>query len=145
LTIPRDGFARSRAGLLEAEAQEFAADVADLLLCTVSDEAPITAYVFGGVTGTGTDVVRAFFLATGRTILEAVLLDETGPVRDDRLYRYASMAWSPATERAYVREAAAFCRAVAGLSAKARLWCRADRGSQPNAAARSSPSLPRLR
>jgi hypothetical protein len=32
---------------LEAEAQEFAADVADLLLCTVSDEAPITAYVRG--------------------------------------------------------------------------------------------------
>ncbi|HEX8864476.1 MAG TPA: HAD-IIIC family phosphatase, partial [Lentzea sp.] len=49
---------------------------------------------------------------------EALLVDEVGPARDDRLYRYASMAWSAATERAYAREAAAFCRAVAGRSAK---------------------------
>ncbi|MBM7863780.1 HAD-IIIC family phosphatase [Lentzea nigeriaca] len=50
--------------------------------------------------------------------LEAVLVDEAGPVRDERLYRYASMAWSAVAERAYAREAAAFCRAVAGRSAK---------------------------
>jgi FkbH-like protein len=49
---------------------------------------------------------------------EALLVDEAGPVRDERLYRYASMAWSAAAEQVYAREAAVFCRAVAGLSAK---------------------------
>ncbi len=49
---------------------------------------------------------------------EALLADEAGPVRDERLHRYASMAWSATAEQAYAREAAAFCRAVAGLSAK---------------------------
>jgi energy-coupling factor transport system substrate-specific component len=46
-----------------------------LVVTGIVVSAPITAYLFGGVTGTGTDVVRAFFLATGRSILEAVLLE----------------------------------------------------------------------
>jgi energy-coupling factor transport system substrate-specific component len=46
-----------------------------IMVAAIIVSAPITAYLFGGVTGTGTDVVRAFFLATGRTILEAVLLE----------------------------------------------------------------------
>jgi FkbH-like protein len=50
--------------------------------------------------------------------LEAALVDQPAPVRDERLYRFASMAWTPATEASYVREAAALCRAVAGLSKK---------------------------
>ena len=50
--------------------------------------------------------------------LETVLMDQQDPVRDDRLYQFASMAWTPATELTYAREAAAFCRAVAGLSKK---------------------------
>ncbi|MEV4413089.1 HAD-IIIC family phosphatase [Catellatospora sp. NPDC049609] len=49
---------------------------------------------------------------------EALLADHPGPVRDDRLYRFASMAWTIGTEAAYAREAAAFCRVTAGLSAK---------------------------
>ncbi|GIE37007.1 HAD-superfamily phosphatase, subfamily IIIC:FkbH [Actinoplanes italicus] len=49
---------------------------------------------------------------------EAVLVEHPGPVRDERLYRYARMAWSVAAERLYAGEAARFCRAVAGLSAK---------------------------
>jgi energy-coupling factor transport system substrate-specific component len=35
--------------------------------------APITAFLFGGVTGSGTDAVVAFFLATGNNILTSVL------------------------------------------------------------------------
>ncbi|MEV0457303.1 HAD-IIIC family phosphatase [Catellatospora methionotrophica] len=49
---------------------------------------------------------------------EALLADHPGPVRDDRLYRFASMAWTIGAEAAYAREAAAFCRVTAGLSAK---------------------------
>jgi energy-coupling factor transport system substrate-specific component len=46
-----------------------------IMLVGIVVSAPITAYLFGGVTGTGTDVVRAFFLATGSSILEAVFLE----------------------------------------------------------------------
>jgi FkbH-like protein len=49
---------------------------------------------------------------------EAVLVEHPGPLRDERLYRYARMAWSVAAERRYAAEAARFCRAAAGLSAK---------------------------
>ncbi|WP_405164784.1 HAD-IIIC family phosphatase [Nocardia sp. NBC_01499] len=49
---------------------------------------------------------------------EALLSDHPGPVRDDRLYHFAGMAWTPAVELAYAREAAAFCRATAGLAKK---------------------------
>lgn len=35
--------------------------------------APISAYLFGGVTGAGTDLVVAFFRATGASVLEAAL------------------------------------------------------------------------
>jgi FkbH-like protein len=49
---------------------------------------------------------------------ETVLVDESTPVRDERMYRFASMAWTPAVEAGYAREAAAFCRAVAGLARK---------------------------
>lgn len=35
--------------------------------------APITAFVFGGITGTGSSAVVGFFLATGSNVLESVL------------------------------------------------------------------------
>ena len=35
--------------------------------------APITVYVFGGVTGTGSDAVTTFFLATGGSLFQAVV------------------------------------------------------------------------
>jgi energy-coupling factor transport system substrate-specific component len=46
-----------------------------IMVTAIIVSAPITAYLFGGVTGSGTDAIRAFFLATGRSILEAVLLE----------------------------------------------------------------------
>lgn len=49
---------------------------------------------------------------------EALLADHPGPVRDDRLYQFAGMAWTPAVELDYAREAAAFCRATTGLTKK---------------------------
>jgi FkbH-like protein len=49
---------------------------------------------------------------------EAVLADHAGPVRDDRLYQFAGMAWTPGVELAYAREAAGFARAMSGLSKK---------------------------
>jgi FkbH-like protein len=50
--------------------------------------------------------------------LETLLVDHDGPVRDERLYRFASMAWTPSVERRYAHEAATFCRAVLGRTAK---------------------------
>ncbi|QJS09494.1 HAD-IIIC family phosphatase [Streptomyces argyrophyllae] len=50
--------------------------------------------------------------------LEALFADEPGPVRDERQYRFGRMAWTPAAQLAYAREAAAFCRAAAGLGRK---------------------------
>ncbi|MGC4853746.1 HAD-IIIC family phosphatase [Micromonospora sp. DT4] len=50
--------------------------------------------------------------------LETLLVDHDGPVRDERLYRFASMAWTPTVERRYAHEAATFCRAVLGRTAK---------------------------
>jgi FkbH-like protein len=50
--------------------------------------------------------------------LELLLTDHPGPLRDERLYQFASMAWAPLVEARYVREAAGFCRAVAGVSKK---------------------------
>ncbi|OLF07372.1 hypothetical protein BLA60_27800 [Actinophytocola xinjiangensis] len=50
--------------------------------------------------------------------LEALLTDHDAALRDERLYRFASMAWTPGVEREYVREAAALCRAVAGRARK---------------------------
>jgi FkbH-like protein len=50
--------------------------------------------------------------------LESLLTGHPGALRDDRLYRFAGMAWSPDVELLYAREAAAFCRAVTGLSRK---------------------------
>ncbi|MFG2169099.1 HAD-IIIC family phosphatase [Micromonospora chersina] len=49
---------------------------------------------------------------------EAILVEDPGPVRDERLHRYARMAWSVPAERRYATEAARFCRAATGLSAK---------------------------
>jgi FkbH-like protein len=42
----------------------------------------------------------------------------TGPVRDERLHRFAGMAWTAAVEGVYADEAARFCRTVAGLAKK---------------------------
>lgn len=50
--------------------------------------------------------------------LEALLTDHPWPLRDERLYRYASSAWSPEVELLFAQEAATFCRAVVGLSRK---------------------------
>jgi len=50
--------------------------------------------------------------------LETVLVDHAGALRDERLYRFATMAWSPSVEHRYAVEAATFCRAVAGPARK---------------------------
>ncbi|MGX7829154.1 HAD-IIIC family phosphatase [Actinokineospora sp. 24-640] len=50
--------------------------------------------------------------------LEAVLVDTPAAPRDERLYRFASAAWSPEAELRYAEEAAAFCRAVLGVGKK---------------------------
>jgi FkbH-like protein len=52
------------------------------------------------------------------TDFEAVLADHPGPVRDERLYRFASMAWTTGVEARFAAEAATFCRAVTGLAKK---------------------------
>ncbi len=43
-----------------------------LVAATLS--APVTAYLFGGVTLTGNDALTSFLLATGKTLLESVIL-----------------------------------------------------------------------
>ena len=49
---------------------------------------------------------------------EAVVVDGSAPVRDERLYRFACMAWTSLTELSFAREAVAFCRALVGRSRK---------------------------
>lgn len=50
--------------------------------------------------------------------LEAMLVDEPGPVRDEAQYQFGRLAWSAAVERAYAREAAIFCRTLTGQGRK---------------------------
>ncbi len=50
--------------------------------------------------------------------LEAYLLDAPVRLRDERLYRFASAAWTPAVESVYAAEAANFCRAFLGMTKK---------------------------
>ncbi|WP_434446489.1 HAD-IIIC family phosphatase [Lentzea sp. E54] len=50
--------------------------------------------------------------------LEAYLVDAPARLRDERLYRFASAAWTPEVERVYAIEAANFCRAFLGLAKK---------------------------
>ncbi|WP_394618991.1 HAD-IIIC family phosphatase [Lentzea sp. JNUCC 0626] len=50
--------------------------------------------------------------------LEAYLVDAPVRLRDERLYRFASAAWTPEVEQVYATEAANFCRAFLGLAKK---------------------------
>ena len=50
--------------------------------------------------------------------LEILLTDHPARLRDERRFKFAGMAWSPAVELLYAREAARFCRAAAGLARK---------------------------
>jgi FkbH-like protein len=50
--------------------------------------------------------------------VEAAAGRGAGPVRDERLYRFARMAWTAAVESGYAEEATRFCRTVAGLAKK---------------------------
>jgi FkbH-like protein len=50
--------------------------------------------------------------------LEAYLVDAKARLRDERLYRFASAAWTPEVESVYAAEAANFCRAFLGLAKK---------------------------
>ncbi|MDX3662214.1 HAD-IIIC family phosphatase [Streptomyces sp. ID05-26A] len=50
--------------------------------------------------------------------LEAYLVDAPVRLRDERLYRFASAAWTPEVEQVYAAEAANFCRAFLGLAKK---------------------------
>jgi FkbH-like protein len=50
--------------------------------------------------------------------LDVLLAGEPVALRDERRYRFARMAWSPGVEDLYATEAAAFCRALTGLSRK---------------------------
>jgi FkbH-like protein len=50
--------------------------------------------------------------------LDVLVAEQPVALRDERRYRFARMAWSPGVEDLYATEAAAFCRALAGLSRK---------------------------
>ncbi|MFI6099358.1 HAD-IIIC family phosphatase [Lentzea sp. NPDC051213] len=50
--------------------------------------------------------------------LEAYLIDAQVRLRDERLYRFASAAWTTEVESVYAAEAANFCRAFLGLAKK---------------------------
>ncbi|QYN21269.1 HAD family hydrolase [Amycolatopsis sp. DSM 110486] len=50
--------------------------------------------------------------------LETLLASTPIPLRDERLHRFAGMAWSAALEWRYAREAAGYARVVAGTSRK---------------------------
>ncbi|GAB3988762.1 HAD-IIIC family phosphatase [Actinoallomurus acanthiterrae] len=50
--------------------------------------------------------------------LELLLTGHPAVLRDERLYRFARMAWSPEVELLFAREVASACRAYTGLSHK---------------------------
>ncbi|MEV6558136.1 HAD-IIIC family phosphatase [Nocardia sp. NPDC051756] len=50
--------------------------------------------------------------------LEMLLTDAAVPLRDDRLYRFGSMAWSPAVEQLFAGQVAAYASALTGRSKK---------------------------
>ncbi|SEQ79685.1 D-glyceryl-ACP synthase [Lentzea xinjiangensis] len=50
--------------------------------------------------------------------LEAYLVDAPARLRDERLYRFASAAWTSEVEQVYAHEAANFCRAFLGMAKK---------------------------
>lgn len=47
-----------------------------IMLVAVATSVPISVFLFGGVTGTGSSAVTAFFLATGRDLLESVFTSQ---------------------------------------------------------------------
>lgn len=50
--------------------------------------------------------------------LEMLLTDAAVPLRDDRLYRFGGMAWSPAVEQLFAGQVAAYASALTGRSKK---------------------------
>ncbi|WP_430502699.1 HAD-IIIC family phosphatase [Micromonospora trifolii] len=118
-----------RAAVLEAAVRGYAARSGGALLLHTVPLSPLehrSLVSFRGRAGLG----RVWRELNGRLLelgerdttytldLETLLVDHDGPVRDERLYRFASMAWTPTVERRYAHEAAAFCRAVLGRTAK---------------------------
>ncbi|MEU7555853.1 HAD-IIIC family phosphatase [Streptomyces sp. NPDC044571] len=124
------GTVRGRAETLAGAAAGFAARTgAAVLLHTVPlprpDRAAVISHRGAAALGRLWREANIALLAAGETRdglhtldLEAALADVPGPVRDERRYRFGRMSWTPHTELAYAREAAAFCRAVAGLGRK---------------------------
>ncbi|PVC67139.1 hypothetical protein DBP15_18700 [Streptomyces sp. CS065A] len=124
------GAARERAGELAAMAADFAGRTGSaVLLHTVPLPRPDRRSVisFRGAASLGRlwREANTVLLAAGESQeglytvdLEALLADVPGPVRDERRYRFGRMAWTPQVELAYAREAAHFCRAVAGHGRK---------------------------
>ena len=47
-----------------------------LAACAALASAPVAAFVFGGVTTSGSDLLTAFFQATGRNLLDSVMLSQ---------------------------------------------------------------------
>ncbi|MER7466109.1 HAD-IIIC family phosphatase [Streptomyces sp. NPDC097981] len=119
-----------RAGTLARAAAAFAGRTgSDVLLHTVplprADRASVIGHRGAAALGRIWREANTVLLAAGETLdgvytldLESVLADVPGPVRDERQYRFGRMAWTPRAELAYAREAAAFCRAAAGLGRK---------------------------
>jgi energy-coupling factor transport system substrate-specific component len=67
--------------------------------------APVTAYLFGGVTGVGTTLIVAYLLKTGLQVLNAVLLTGLGaePI-DKTISLIIALAAARATPSAFMRQ-----------------------------------------
>jgi energy-coupling factor transport system substrate-specific component len=76
-----------------------------LILATVSAllSAPVAAFVFGGVTTSGSDLITAFFRATGQNLLESVMLSQfTSEPVDKLIVTLVSIAVVRALPRSFL-------------------------------------------
>ncbi|NQW02444.1 MAG: hypothetical protein HQ485_00275 [Acidobacteria bacterium] len=77
-----------------------------ILACAAAlASAPVAAFVFGGVTTSGSDLITAFFRATGQTLLESVMISQfTSEPVDKLIVTLVSIAVIRALPRSFLQQ-----------------------------------------
>lgn len=81
--------------------------ISALILASASAlaSAPVAAFVFGGVTTSGSDLITAFFRATGQSLLESVMISQfTSEPVDKLIVTLVAVAVVRALPRTFLRE-----------------------------------------
>ena len=76
-----------------------------LAACAALTSAPVAAFVFGGVTTSGSDLLTAFFRATGRNLLDSVMLSQfTSEPVDKLIVTLVSIAVVRALPKSFLKQ-----------------------------------------